>query len=155
MASPPPAQPTTAAPTTSVASPPLAAASNLLTHTYLSTSSPRANASVSDSGPPLFTECRLNPNPPGHAASAAHINLSPIATSAGSVQQHCIPPMAMGYPHADAVTAPITQPPQPMMHLRPGSYTVMPHALVKGVAVRLEQSPRRVPITPHPKVCEF
>jgi hypothetical protein len=155
MASPPPAQSTMAAPTSSVASPPSAAASKLHAHTYLATSSPRANASISAPGPPLFTGRPPNPNPPGHAASVAHNNLSPVATSAGSVHQRRIPPMAVGYPHADAVTAPIAKPPQPMMLLRPGSYTVTPQALVKGVAVHLEQSPRRVPIAPQPKVSEF
>ncbi|GJN40552.1 hypothetical protein PR202_gb29783 [Eleusine coracana subsp. coracana] len=155
MASPPPAQPTTTAAPTSATSPPALAASQPLPRAYLATSSPRGAAAPSAPGPPLFTGRPLNPNPPGHAASAPHGILYPVATSAGSVQHRRVPPMALGYPRAHPVAVPIAQPHQPLVHLQPRSFAAVPRALVAGVAVRPEQPPRGIPIAPQPKVSDY
>ncbi|KAL6867546.1 hypothetical protein ACP4OV_015570 [Aristida adscensionis] len=152
MASPPPAQPTAsaaAAPPTTAASPP-AAAVHPLPRAFLASSSPRtATAAAAGQAPPLFTGRPLNPNPPGHDASAPHGILYPIATSAA--QHRRVPPVAVGYPRAHPVAVPIAQP-QHLVHAHPRSYASVPRALVAGVAARPEQPPRGVPIVPQPKV---
>jgi hypothetical protein len=132
MASPPPAQPTSPTPT-SVA----ATASHPLPRAYLATSSPRGIAAASAPAPSLFTARPLNPNPPRHAASAAHGILYPVATLTGSVHQRRVPPMGVGYPRSH-VAVPIVNPHQPLVHLQPWSYAAVPRALVAGVAVRPE-----------------
>ncbi|KAL6596320.1 hypothetical protein ACP70R_047684 [Stipagrostis hirtigluma subsp. patula] len=153
MASPPPAQSTAAASTAT--SPP--AASHPLPRAFLATSSPRGGgAPAAAPAPPLFTGRPLNPNPPGHAASAPHGILYPVATSAAAAvaagQHRRIPPIAVGYPRAHAVAVPIAQPQQHLVHAHPRSYASVPRALVAGVAARPEQPPRGVPIAPQPKV---
>jgi hypothetical protein len=145
MASPPPAQPTGAAPTSAAAT---ASYPLPLPRSYLATSSPRGTAAASAPAPSLFTARPLNPNPPGHAASAAHGILYPVATLTGPVQQRRVPPMGVGYPRSH-VAVPIAHPHQPQ------SYAALPRALVAGVAVRPEQPPRGVPIVPQPKVSDL
>jgi hypothetical protein len=122
---------------------------------YLATSSPRATATACPLGHPLFTACPLNPNPPGHVPSGAHIILYPVATSVGSMQQCRIPPMAVGCPHVHAVAVPISQLQQPLVNLQPRSYAAVPWALVKGLAVRRKQPPRGVCIAQQPKVSDY
>ncbi|XP_062210484.1 uncharacterized protein LOC133911982 [Phragmites australis] len=161
MVSPPRSHPAAAAaraPTATASPPPQPlAASHPLPRAFLATSSPRAAAAAAPA-PPLFTGRPLNPNPPGHASSAPHGILYPIATSAAAAHhRRGVPPVAVGYPRAHAVAVPIAQPQQQPLayahaHAQPRSFAAVPRALVAGVAVRPEQPPRGVPIAPQPKV---
>ncbi|CAL4929993.1 unnamed protein product [Urochloa decumbens] len=153
MASPPRGQPATAAAPAPAAttSPQVPSTSHPLPRAFLATTSPRAAAAAP--APPLFTGRPLNPSAQGHASSAPHGILYPVArpvptTAAAAAQLRRVPPMAVGYPRAHPVAVPIAQPPQPLVHSQPRSFAAVPRALVANVVARPEQLPRGVLIAP-------